>query len=359
MEPSHLLNLAFDARMARHSGIGTYIRSLLEILTKDPDLDLTLYGDLTHLADYNARKILADFPIYSVREQVFFPALLKKNPCGLLHVPHYNAPLGYGGKLVVTVHDLIHLKFPPSRLAYLYARGMLQAVCGKADLVLTDSLNTKKDILELLGVPEKKIRVIYLGFGNNLEPRVLDEEEDPQYPKDGFMLYVGNVRATKNIPLLVEAFVKARALDKDMRIVIAGKNFMQDYTAAYQGSPTIRFTGEVSMPTLRTLFRNARFFVFPSLYEGFGLPPLEAMSRGLPVISSNAASLPEVLGDAALTFDPNNSEQLAGHMVRLWKDSALRKSLAQKGLDQAKKFTWEKCAAETKAAYLEVLRARR
>ena len=164
------MKIGFDARMIRHSGIGTYIRGILKFLTEKENLDFTLFGDLSKIADYHAKKVLADFPIYSVREQVFFPALLKKEPCDIFHVPHYNAPVGFKGNLVVTIHDLIHLKFPPSRIAYLYARGMFEAVCRKAKVLIADSLNTRKDIIEMIGVREDKIKVVYPAAGEEFSP---------------------------------------------------------------------------------------------------------------------------------------------------------------------------------------------
>ncbi|OGR83095.1 MAG: hypothetical protein A2901_02635 [Elusimicrobia bacterium RIFCSPLOWO2_01_FULL_54_10] len=340
------MKIGFDARMINHSGIGTYSRAILKILTQDPALDFTVFGDLNKLANYPARKVLADFPIYSVKEQIFFPRLLSKNPVDVFHVPHYNAPLGYSGNLAVTVHDLIHLKYPPSKLAYLYARGMFEAVLRKAKRVIVDSLHTKNDILELIGIPEDKIRVVYPGVDEDFSPATSNTQEP-------YILYVGNFKPTKNVGVLVEAFLQARRKIPELRLILAGKDFMPEATRLHSQAPGVTVAGEVNKPKLLDLYRGARIFVFPSLYEGFGLPPLEAMACGTPVICSNAASLPEAVGDAAMKFDPHDPLPLSELIFGLWKDEAKRKELSQKGLARAAGFTWKKCAQQIQAVYAE------
>ena len=345
-----MIRLGFDARMIRHSGIGTYIRSVLPRILKEDGLDVTLYGDLGRLADYSARKVLAPFPIYSLREQIFFPVLLRRDRPDLFHSPHYNAPLGCPGRLIVTIHDLIHLRFPPSRTAYLYARGMIEAVSRKARVVITDSWNTLRDLTAVVGVPEKKIRVISPGvdaalFSASAPP------PDPDAPP--YILYVGNVRPAKNVMTLIEAFLRVKPRLGECRLVIAGKNTMEEATRPYSSREDIRFLGEVPPSSLPGLYRNARLFVFPSLYEGFGLPPLEAMASGTPVISSNAASLPEAVGDAALLFDPGNSGELAEKIAVLWNDAGLREDLVKKGRSRVEHFTWERTAEDILKVYRE------
>lgn len=340
------MKIGFDARMILHSGIGTYIRSALNILTQNEDLDFTLFGDIPKIAHYPARKVLANFPIYSVREQVFFPLLLSRNPVDLLHVPHYNAPLGFKGNLAVTVHDLIHLRYPPSGLAYLYARGMFQAVLKKAKVVMADSEHTKRDILELIGIPEKKIRVVYPGVDKDFTP-------GPSSGEPPYIFYAGNLKPTKNVGTLVEAFRLARAKIPELRLVLVGKSFSTDDSRRYSQEPGVQLEGEVNRLKLIDFYRNARIFVFPSLYEGFGLPPLEAMACGTPVACSNAASLPEVVGQAAVTFDPANVGELSEILAELWNDDKSRGELSKKGLERARQFTWKKCADGIQKAYAQ------
>lgn len=355
-----MIPIGFDARMIRHSGIGTYSRGILKRLTQNPEFDFTLFGNLDKIAEYDSKKVLADFPIYSIREQFSFPVLLAAHKIPILHVPHYNASLGYGGKLIVTVHDLIHLKFPPSRPAYFYARTMIEAVTRKAKIVLTVSQNTRRDLIEILGTPEKKIRVVYPGVNapnNNIRgqaPAPNPAAAASGAQRDPYLLYVGNVRPTKNIRTLVEAFLSAQKDAKDLRLVLAGKESTPEYSAQFKDRPGIEFLGEVAERDLQGLYLGARVFVFPSLYEGFGLPPLEAMSLGVPVICSNAASLPEAVGDAALTFDPKDAGALADAIKTLWKSDGERQRLISKGFEQVKKFSWNQCAQETSRAYQEI-----
>lgn len=390
-----MIKIGFDARMVRHSGIGTYIRGILNILLQNENFDFTLFGNLDKITDYSTTKVVADYPIYSLREQFLFPHLLKQAQLDLLHVPHYNAPLAYKGKLIVTVHDLIHLKFPPSRIAYVYARLMLGMVCRKAKMIIAVSQNTKKDIVELLGIDDKKIRVIHPAVGNeffstettsenSLTPnsrKVNNPPSFPPYDKGGYrggnlecsaridnlesstlekigsdyILYVGNIKPTKNVKMLMQSFILAKKKIPDLRLVMVGKNFMPEFTKQFVDTPAIQFLGECPTDLLIQLYRRARLFVFPSLYEGFGLPPLEAMASGVPVICSNAASLPEVVGDAAMLVDPEDSLQLSETICDLWGSDAKRKTLSAKGLERAKKFSWQKCAEEVAKVYEECI----
>lgn len=352
-----MIKVGFDARMIRHSGIGTYIRGILSILVWKDKFDFTLFGSLDKIKNYPTKKVAADFPIYSVQEQFLFPRLLEQAQLELLHVPHYNAPLTYKGKLVVTVHDLIHLKFSPSRFAYIYARMMLGRVCKKAKIIITDSQNTKKDIVQLLGVDEKKIRVIYPAVDDEFFSTEMKYTNSPILREIGedYILYVGNIKPTKNVETLVQSFLLAKKKIPDLRLFLAGKNFMPEYTKQFDGQSDIRFLGEFDHDLLIQLYHRARLFVFPSSYEGFGLPPLEAMASGVPVICSNAASLPEVVGDAAMLFDPKDTARLSEVICELWEDENKRKVLSTKGLERAKKFSWQKCAEEIAEVYEECI----
>lgn len=344
--------------MILHSGIGTYIRNTLNRLTLLSNLEFTLFGNLEKIGQYQTRKVLADFPIYSLKEQIFFPKILskEKDHCDLIHFPHYNIPLSYNKNFVVTIHDLIHLYYPPSRCAYLYARTMLEAACRKANLIITVSENTKKDILKWFRVSENKIRVIYSGAGNQwIEPPI---DKDPPKslikgePKE-YLLYVGNLKPSKNIKNLIQGFNLAQKKIKDLNLILAGKNFLPSLLNSSL-NPQISILGETSLTELEGLYKNAKLFVFPSYYEGFGFPPLEAMRFGIPVISSNSSSLPEILGDSALFFNPEDPLELADCICECWNSDVLRKKLKIKGLENLKKFSWEKCASETAKVYSEL-----
>ncbi len=352
------MKIGFDARMIRHSGIGTFQREVLARLTADPAFDFTLFGDPVKIADFMARKVLCDYPIYSLKEQIFFPGLLKRETFDLAHFPHYNVPLGYRRPFVVTVHDCIHLLFPKSRLAYLYAKTLMQSAAQKARKVMADSQHTKNDLMRLLGLPEETIEVVYPGVSDRWQAQI-DEarvagKPGPLFSQE-YALYVGNVRSSKNIENLVRGFEKAAA-GKKMRLILAGKNSMTDWTDNFKRREDILFLNEVSDAALVRLYAHAKMFIFPSRYEGFGLPPLEAMASGVPVICSNAASLREVAGNAALMFDPDDVDALAGHIARLWEDEALRKDLIARGTANAARFSWDACARQVGEVYREAAR---
>jgi len=349
------INIAFDARMITHSGIGRYIREILRKLTDMDGFNFTIFGDVEKLTDYKGNKVQADFSIYSIREQILFPRLLKQNRSDLLHVPHYNAPLGYKGTTVVTVHDLIHLHYPPSYVAYCYAKTMLSLSCRKAKMIIVISENTKKDLVKMLAIDPDKIRVIYPGVGEEFCPSPNPEDRLSTPNKAGYILHVGNIKPTKNIKMIIDAFLLALKDIPDAHLVLIGKNSMRGYTKKLDKHPNIQFLGEMKHKGLVNLYRDAKIFVFPSLYEGFGLPPLEAMACGLPVICSNVSSLPEVVGDAAIMIDPNKVNELSQAIIRLWKDDAKRREYSEKGLARAKMFTWAKCADETAEVYRECL----
>lgn len=353
------MRIGFDARMVAHSGIGTYSREILNRLTAGDAFDFTLFGDPAKIGDFMALKVRCDYPIYSLKEQLLLSNLMARHAFDLAHFPHYNAPLGYRKPFVVTVHDCIHLIYPKSRLAYLYAKTLIQSACRKSRIVITDSQHTKNDLMRLLGLPENKIRVIHPGVSERWRTQADEARKNrasagPMFAGE-YALYVGNVRSSKNIENLMRAYEKASE-GRKLRLILAGKNFMPDWTARFKGRDDVLFLGEVSDPTLVRLYANAKLFIFPSLYEGFGLPPLEAMASGVPVICSNAASLPEVAGDAALLFDPRDVSTLAAHILKLWDDAALRNALIEKGYANAARFSWNKCAEEVAGVYREALR---
>ncbi len=333
--------------MCRHSGIGTYIRSLLQRLTLKLEYDFTLFGKLEQIVNYPAKKVSAEFPIYSLREQFLLPYLLERHPVKLLHLPHYNVPLGYSGRIVVTIHDLIHLKFPPSRAAYFYARTMLEAACRKAAMILVNSQNTKNDLMEMLGVKEEKIMVSLLA----VEPEEETQNKELLALKKEHVLFVGNIKPHKNVITLIRAFKKAQIKNPDLKLVIVGKDFMPDLTALYRGDPGIEFLNEISPQKIKHVYCRSRLLVLPSFYEGFGLPILEAMRWGVPVACSNVASMPEVAGEAALFFDPQDVGGLAQIISDVWESESVRQGLIRKGYVQLEKFSWDRCAELTAQVY--------
>jgi glycosyltransferase involved in cell wall biosynthesis len=287
--------------------------------------------------------------------------------CGKLdifHSPDFALPPVRRAHTVLTVHDLSFMRVPecspPSLRTYLL-RAVPSSV-RRADLVLADSESTRSDVIELLGVSPDRVRVIYPGVDEGFQ-RVRDTQvlaavrRRYQLP-ERFVLSVGTLQPRKNLNRLVEAYAQAR-MDTDVKLVIAGGTgwlyegiFRRVEELGLQGD--VYFPGYVVDEHLPALYTLADLFVFPSLYEGFGLPPLEAMACGTPVVTSNVSSLPEVVGDAALMVDPRDVVALANAMVQVLGDPCLRSGMVQRGLAQAQGFTWLRAAQELLRLYHEL-----
>jgi glycosyltransferase involved in cell wall biosynthesis len=373
---SAALRIAIDARKLRDYGIGTYVRNLLRHLSR---LDQTTeYVVLCREKDQevvqelgeNFRAVSESSPGYSVREQVTVPRDLRRERADLFHSPHYVMPPLTPCKSVVTIHDCIHLRFPqylPNRLGYAYARSFLWTATHLSNRVMTVSEASKRDILEYFRVPPQKIDVIYNGIDERFGQPPAEEDVvrvRERYQLDGpFVLYAGNIKPHKNLGRLIEAFHLLRTggggFDQ-VKLVIIGDEIAK-YAALrhavhrHKLHKHVRFFGFVPSRTLAILYRLADVFVFPSLYEGFGLPPLEAMASGTPVITSNVSSLPEVVGDAAILIDPLQPEAIADALRRVLGDAALREDLRQRGLERARHFSWERSIHRVREIYGEVL----
>jgi glycosyltransferase involved in cell wall biosynthesis len=301
-------------------------------------------------------------------EQVSFPRACRRQGVEIAHVPYFASPLFPTTPTVITVHDLIPMLLPAyqgSTLVRLYT--LLVAVAAKrADMVLTDSQASKWDIVRLLDIPAERVRVIYLAADGIYQP-VLDEHRLTATRRkyslpESYLLYLGGFDRRKNVPTLLKAFAR---LAKDPRafLVIAGRlpekgsDFFPDPRPIVQElgiGERVVFTGWVPEEDKPALYSGARALVFPSLYEGFGLPPLEALACGTPVIASNRGSLPEIVGKGGLLLEPDDLEGLTGAMEKLLNDDTLWGDLRERGLAHAARFSWEKTARETLAVYREI-----
>jgi glycosyltransferase involved in cell wall biosynthesis len=371
---SRNLRIAIDARKLRDYGIGTYVRNLLRHLSRiDSKTEYVLFcrakdcGIVEELGE-NFRAVPESARPYSVSEQLRIPMDLRREGIDLFHAPHYVLPPLTPCKSVVTIHDCIHLRFPqylPNRLAYAYARSSLWFATHRSNRVLTVSEASKRDILRYFRVPERKIDVIYNAIDERFgEPPAADEIErvrDRYQLNAPYILYAGNIKPHKNLERLIEAFHTLRHGDLEhVKLLIIGDEISKYATLRravhkYKLHKHVRFFGFVPDKTLAVLYRLARAFVFPSLYEGFGLPPLEAMASGTPVITSNLSSLPEVVGDAALLIDPYDADAIADAMRRVLLDSDLREDLRQRGLKRVAEFSWDRSIRRVREIYEEVL----
>jgi glycosyltransferase involved in cell wall biosynthesis len=368
-----IVRIGIDARKLHDFGIGTYIRNLLRQLARlDPDTEYVLLSrpeDRQALAALgeNFRSVLETAPNYSLSEQLKVPWALKREGVELFHAPHYVLPPLVSCRSVVTIHDCIHLMFPqylPSRLALLYARASITMASKRATRVLTVSESSKRDILKFVDVPAAKIDVIHNAYDDRfgVEPREEDvvRVRDRYQLHDEFVLYAGNVKPHKNLARLIEAFhhVRNRGLDH-LKLVLIGDEISK-YAALrravhqHQLHKYVRFLGYLPEETLAVMYRLAAVFVFPSLYEGFGLPPLEAMASGTPVVTSNVSSLPEVAGDAAVLVDPYDPVAIADGIYDVLTDVSVRRDLRRKGVTRAHQFSWEASVRRVLDIYREV-----
>ena len=356
-----------DIRMLRSSGIGTYLRNLVPlIIGACPDTKFYLLGKREQMAtcDWahadNVALVDCRAPIYSVAEQL---DLFQKTPpdTALFWSPHYNIPLLYCGKLLVTVHDVFHL----SMLEYvngvhkrLYAKGMFGALRRKALTILTVSGFTKLELIRLSGQREQDIRVIYTG----VDVSQFGTQNGPNPHPRPFLLYVGNVKPHKNVTILLRAFklIKDKVI-QDLVIVGKTHGFITEDDEVWAKSADlgarVHFTGYVEDDLLQQYLSHADALVIPSLYEGFGLPAVEAMASGCPVIASNIAALPEICGSAVLYCNPYSATDVANKIRLLASDVGLQEDLRSKGRERARQFTWSRCAEQTLDAIEQVLQS--
>jgi len=367
------VRIGIDARKLHDFGIGTYIRNLLRQLARlDRESEFILISrpeDRATLASLgpNFRPVAETAGNYSVTEQLKIPLALKRERVTLFHAPHYVLPPLVSCRSVVTIHDCIHLMFPqylPGRLAHRYAQTSISLASRRATRVLTVSESSKRDILKFVDIPANKIDVIYNAYDERfaVEPREEDvvRVRERYQLHDEFVLYAGNVKPHKNLERLIEAFqlVRSRGLDH-LKLVLIGDDIskyasLRRAVHRHQLHKYVRFLGYLPEETLAVMYRLAGVFVFPSLYEGFGLPPLEAMASGTPVVTSNVSSLPEVAGDAAALVDPFGPAAIADGIYRVLTDDRLRREMRTKGLARARQFSWEASVRRVREIYGEV-----
>jgi glycosyltransferase involved in cell wall biosynthesis len=350
-----------DARMLESSGIGTYLKALLPRVIRTLDgVRFRLLGDPAELArhDFSAHERVEcrafSAGVYSPLEQI--EAISASRGSSLFWAPHVNAPLTARGRLLVTVHDAFYLEqaraLGTRRDTRLYLGALMRGLRRRASGILCPSAFTASELERLLGRFPCPLHVV----PNGVDARFFLRAEGPRPTPRPYLLYVGNLKPHKNLPRTLQAFSRIAArVPHDFLLIGGGDPKPLESLLTPELSARVRFLGPLEEAPLRLHLTHASGLVLASLYEGFGLPPLEAMALGVPVLVSRRASLPEVCGDAALYCDPEAVEDIADNLLRLLLDENLRATLALRGPGRARTLDWDKSARSTSQVMSQLL----
>src|ERR1700675_4086698 len=375
------VKIAIDIRRMTEFGVGTYIRNVVRSLGRlDHQTKYFLIGSPAKVKEIgplpaNFHTVPLAEPELSLKSFMEFRTTVKRLECDLVHIPNlFSIPRGLPCPYVMTVHDMLdHLSWPRRHAALLGSLHfqMTKHVLRGAARVFAVSNFTKVEVEKLFGIPAGRIEVVYNaiderflhGHATVAERQLIAERYQVTYP---FLLYAGRISPHKNVVRMIEAFSALKTeLEKDhafpdLKLIIIGDDVSGNpdlrRTVVRSGVQNdVRFLGFVPIEVLRTFYDQAKIFVFPSLYEGFGLPPLEAMAHGTPVVTSNVSSLPEVVGNAAVLVHPENVFEIMRALHRVLLDQVLREKMKERGKRQAAKFSWDKSVCRMIEAYREVL----
>jgi alpha-1,3-rhamnosyl/mannosyltransferase len=372
--------IGIDARKLTDFGIGSYVKNLVEAISRRPeasDYEFRLYvrsDDLAALPPltHNFAVVPEEAPGYSVAELTSFSWRLLRERLDLFHATHYVIPPLARARAVVTIHDIIHVLYPqflPNRAALLYARFMIRRALKRADRILTVSYNTKRDLVDYFGIPPARVEVVYNGVSSQFRPDLPREELDRVAAKYNlprpYLLFLGGEKPHKNVRNVLRAFAQARR-EKSLphALVLAGpmpknRSRVEALISALELDSSVCRPGIVPEADLPGLFGGADAFLYPTLYEGFGLPVVEAMASGVPVLTSSTSALQEIAGGYSYLVDPMDVDAIARGIADLATDSEHRNELADLGKRRARDFSWERAAERTLQIYAEALGTRR
>ncbi len=375
------MRVAMDIRRAGDFGIGTYLRNILEQLARQDDgTEYSLIGSRRHFDELgplpeNFTLLPYDAEPGSLRTHVHLPIVLENHRIDLLHMPWFYAPAMVPCRLVITMHDLTEIAAPSVGTSPVVRSGRLwfaRRALDRADRILAVSQSAKRELEKVFGVPGEKIEVIYNAVDERFFSEPLPSDADrilERHAVSGpYILYAGNVRPQKNLARLIEAFAVVKDELRDdleyhnLKLLVIGDALaphpdLRRAVVRARLREDVRFLGFVPFAALRAFYAKARAFVFPSLYEGFGLPPLEAMANGTPVLASDASAIPEVLGDAALFVNAENVFDLARGIRQILTEGVLRETLVRRGYALVHRYSWERSAAQVRAVYQSVCSA--
>ncbi len=380
------MRIGIDARFygSVGKGLGRYVQKLIENLEKiDKENQYFIFLRQENFEEFkpqnkNFTKVLADYRWYTFSEQINMPRILYRYKLDLVHFPHFNVPIFYRKKFIITIHDLILLHFPTLRATglnpffygckYLAYKLVIGGAIRRSEKVITVSNFSKEDILKNYSFLKKeKVAVTYEACDSLSEKKGEIQQRAEILKKYAiikpYLLYVGNAYPHKNLEGLLEAwkiFAEKETEEKESKthLVLVGKEdyFYRRLKEKIEAEKITRvvLAGFVKDADLTYIYRQASVYVFPSLYEGFGLPPLEAMSLGVPVISNSHGCMREVLGEAAYYFDGKNKDSIREAIEKLLRDSDLREMLVSRGYEKVKEYSWLKMVGQTLEIYKQV-----
>jgi glycosyltransferase involved in cell wall biosynthesis len=354
------MKIGIEAReffSGKMTGIGRYLGHFLQCATaSDRPHEYVLFCNQNTQVPLNhpkLKKVIIQERVTWIWDQIKLPLHVARERIDVFLTPYFKAPIFSSSYTVLIINDIMPLLFPEESGLFrrLYFRLMLGIAARRATKIMTISENSRDDIVRIFKVPVDKIKVVHLGIEESFrssETRIEEIRRKYALPRK-FILYVGNLKPHKNVKGLIEAYEKLPAKMKEEYKLILGAPKSDKYCPGIE--KTIRerrlihdilFTGFIEERDLPAVYQMSSLFAFPSLYEGFGFPPLEAMACGCPVVSSNTSSMPEILGEAALFFNPNDIEEMSLVIRQMLEDEKLRNNFRQKGLERAKLFTPEK-----------------
>jgi len=355
------IGIDIQTTLGQKTGFGFYVSNLTKALKKVDKNNKYVFLKPETEKDFSA-------PQRFLWDQVKLPKLAREAKISLLHQPAFSAPVGYRGKVVVTVHDVIAVLFGqdiPFFSRQYFARWMPFSY-RFADKIICVSEHTKKDLMRHLRINEEKMVVIPEAAGEQFRP-ITDEKAisrilEKYHIDSRYILHVGTLNPRKNLDFLIKVFSRVHRLIPDVKLVITGKkgwhfDSLFELVTQLGLEKYIIFTGYIEDNEAPYLYSGASVYAFPSIYEGFGLPPLEAMSCGTPVVASDTSSIPEVVGNAGILLDPKDTESWVKALVRLLRNVDEQKRYSDKSLKQAQNFSWRKTAQATVDVYEELLNA--
>lgn len=378
------MRIGIDARFyggEQSKGLGRYTQKLIEhLLTlEDDENEYVLFLQEEAYRRWNSKNerfipVLAPHRWYTLAEQIFMPLLIWRAKVDLMHFPHFNVPLLYRRPFVVTIHDLIILRFPTSRattlgpvlykLKHWAGQLVMRHAAKNSKKIITVSEFSKQDIMKQYDLPTEKIDVTYLAADLHTDFKYEEDRNQMVREKytlpEKYILYVGNAYPHKNLELLLETMQRLKKERRDeFSLVIVGRDDyflekIQQHAWARDIDDRVLFPGFVPDRDLPYIYHGAVSYVFPSKYEGFGLPPLEAMEYGTPVIAAKTSCLPEVLGDAVVYFEDDDISGIINALDSITQNQKKRREMIKKGFTQVRRYSWEWMAQQTHAVYANI-----